>query len=173
MSNYVYLRELDEQERQAADELVGKSIDALPYTLAAPVKRLFDHVAANEFGKAMNYALDFVEISVQYMSMVLLVRLIEIEKDLPFEQRRTVRIVNKIDTKRPLSLGDWVNDIFVPMLMAAKERMEDDGLVKSLLSHMMRRNQVWYRSEMNIEVTALPCQRTYIVESSILSSRAS
>ena len=140
MSNYVYLRELDEQERQAADELVGKSIDALPYTLAAPVKRLFDHVAANEFGKAMNYALDFVEISVQYMSMVLLVRLIEIEKDLPFEQRRTVRIVNKIDTKRPLSLGDWVNDIFVPLLMAAKERMEDDGLVKSLLSHMMRRN---------------------------------
>ena len=121
MSSFVYLRELDEQEKHVADILVESSIDALPYTLAAPVKRLFDHVAAGEYGKAMNYALDFVEISVQYISMYLLMRLIEIEKELPFEQRRTVRIVNRIDGKRPLSLGDWVNDIMTPLVLISRE----------------------------------------------------
>jgi len=139
MSDFVYLRELDEQEKHDADILVGNSIDSLPYTLAAPVKRLFDHVAANEYGKAMNYALDFVEMSVQYLSMLLLVRLIEIEKDLPSEQRRTVRIVNKIDGKRPLSLGDWVNDILTPLVLISKERMPEDALVQSLLAHLMRK----------------------------------
>lgn len=44
MSSFVYLRELDEQEKHIADILAESSMDALPYTLAAPVKRLFDHV---------------------------------------------------------------------------------------------------------------------------------
>ena len=139
MSDFVYLRELSEQEQQSADILVARSIESLPYTLAAPVKRLFEHVAANEFGKAMNYALDFVEISTQYVSMLLLVRLMEKESELPFEQRRAVRIVNKIDNKRPLSLGDWINDILVPLLLAAKDRLGDDPLVQSMLQHLMRK----------------------------------
>ena len=90
MSRYTYLRETPPEEQQIADALIEKSITSLPYTLAAPVKQMFDHIAANEFSKAMNYALDFVEISAQYISSLLLVRLIEIERELPLEQRRTV-----------------------------------------------------------------------------------
>ena len=139
MNRYTYLRELSDEERNEADGLVVQSIEQLPYTLAAPVKRLFDHVAAAEYGKAMNYALDFVEISTQYISALLLVRLIEVERTLPLEQRRTVRVVQKIDNKRPLSLGDWINDILTPLLLAAKERLEGDELVAALTTHLLRR----------------------------------
>ena len=139
MTNFVYLRELTDSQRLSADALVEQSIEALPYTLAAPIKRLFDHIAANEYGKAMNYALDFIEISTQYISILLLVRLIEQERSLPAEQRRTARIINKIDNKRPLSLGDWVNDILTPLLLASKERMGEDELVQSLTTHLLRK----------------------------------
>lgn len=139
MNSYIYLRELTAEEQQRTDLLVDKSIEALPYTLAAPIKRMFDHTAANEYGKAMNYALDFVEMSTQYISVVLLVRLIEIERSLPAEQRRVERVILKIDNKRPLSLGDWINDILTPLLIAAKERMGEDELVKSLTTHLLRK----------------------------------
>jgi hypothetical protein len=100
---------------------------------------MFKHIADSEFGKAMNYALDFVEISSQYISVLLLVRLIEIERTLPLEQRRVNRIILKIDNKRPLSLGDWINDILTPLLVIAKERMADDELVASLTTHLLRK----------------------------------
>lgn len=139
MSRYTYLRETTPEEQQIADALIEKSITSLPYTLAAPVKQMFDHIAANEFSKAMNYALDFVEMSAQYISSLLLVRLIEIERELPLEQRRTVKIINKIDTKRPLSLGDWINDILTPLLLIAKERMSGDELVTTLTTNLLRK----------------------------------
>ncbi len=139
MSRYTYLRDITFEEQQSADALVGKSIDALPYTLAAPIKRLFDHTAEGEYSKAMNYALDFVEMSTQYISVFLLVRLIEIERELPLEQRHTTKIILKIDNKRPLSLGDWINDILTPLLLIAKERMSNDELTVSLTTHLLRK----------------------------------
>lgn len=139
MSKFVYLRDLNEQEKDFADVLIEESISTLPYTLAAPIKHLFKHVAVSEYGKAMNYALDFIEISVQYVSMILLVRLIEIERSFPFNQRHTIRIVNKIDGKRPLSLGDWVNDILIPLIWISKERISEDLLVQTLLTHLMHK----------------------------------
>ncbi len=139
MSRYVYLRETPPQEQQAADTLIDKSINSLPYTLAAPVKRMFDHISANEYSKAMNYALDFIEISTQYISAILLARLIETERELPLEQRRVAKVIHKIDNKRPLSLGDWINDILTPLLLIAKVRMEGDGLVASLTATLLRK----------------------------------
>lgn len=139
MSSYIYLREMSPAEQDSADYLVEQSITSLPYTLATPIKRMFKHIADSEFGKAMNYALDFVEISSQYISVLLLVRLIEIERTLPLEQRRVNRIILKIDNKRPLSLGDWINDILTPLLVIAKERMADDELVASLTTHLLRK----------------------------------
>lgn len=139
MIKYIYLREMSHTEESTNDALVEQSVNSLPYTLAKPVERLFGHIAAGEYGKAMNYALDFVEISTQYVSMLLLVRLIEIERTLPLEERRVNRIINKIDTKRPLSLGDWINDILTPLLVIAKERMAGDKLVASLTANLLRK----------------------------------
>lgn len=139
MKSFTYLREMDSAERESADALVSKCIDSLPYTLAAPVNKMFRHIACQEYGKAMNYALDFVEISSQYISSLLLVQLIEIERTLPAEQRRVNRVVQKIDNKRPLSLGDWINDILTPLLLAAKERMGDNRLVTCLTGNLLRK----------------------------------
>lgn len=139
MSNYIYLREINSAEQSTVDSMVEQSINLLPYTLAMPIKQMFGHVAAGEYGKAMNYALDFVEMSTQYISVVLLVRLIELERTLPLEHRRLNRIVHKIDNKRPLSLGDWINDILTPLLIIAQERMGDDKFVKSLVDNLLRR----------------------------------
>ena len=139
MSSYIYLRDMNPAEQSATDALVEQSINSLPFTLAAPVKRMFDHIAASEYGKAMNYALDFVEMSTQYISMTLLARLIDVECALPLEQRRVNCVIHKIDSKRPLSLGDWINDILTPLLLIAKERMADDEMVTALTTHLLRR----------------------------------
>ena len=139
MKNFTYLRELEGADKEKADLLVAKCIESLPYTLAAPVKKMFAHLAGQEYGKAMNYALDFVEMSSQYISSLLLVQLIGIEKGLPMEQRKVNRVVQKIDNKRPLSLGDWINDILTPLLLASKERMGDDRLVESLTGNLLRK----------------------------------
>ena len=139
MKNFTYLREMSVAEKENADSLVNKCIDSLPYTLASPVNKMFGHIACQEYGKAMNYALDFVEMSSQYISSLLLVQLIEIERTLPMEQRRVNRVVQKIDNKRPLSLGDWINDILTPLLLAAKERMGDDQLVTCLTGNLLRK----------------------------------
>ena len=65
MSRYTYLRETTPEEQQIADALIEKSIASLPYTLAAPVKQMFGHIAANEFSKAMNYALDLRDCTIE------------------------------------------------------------------------------------------------------------
>ena len=130
---------MSNNEKVANDLLIEKSINYLPFTLAFPIKQLFDHIASKEYGKAMNYALDFIEISTQYISILLLVRLIQIEKQLPAKQRHSAKIVNKIDKKRQLSLGDWINDILTPLLLASKERISEDRLIQSLTTHLLRK----------------------------------
>ena len=140
MSSYIYLREMNPTERGDADVIVKQSISSLPYTLAMPIKQLFAHVAAGSYGMAMNYALDFVEMSTQYISMLLLVRLIDLERTLPVEQRGVNRVIHRIDNKRPLSLGDWINDILTPLLLIAKDRIADDTLVASLTTHLLRKH---------------------------------
>ena len=113
--------------------------EGLPGTLARPVESLTRQIDAEGFSQAMNYALDFLEISTQYVSCYLFVLLQEVELNLEPNQRPLGAIVRKIDTKRSLSFGDWVNDIFNPLVRIAQKEMPGNPLVQSISSVLFYR----------------------------------
>lgn len=123
-----------------AEELVGKSIERLPFTFAFPVKRFFSSLRKEEYGRAMNHMLDFFEISVLWLSALLLKRLMDRHDGIAEPGSGLHRIIKTIDTKRPLSFGDSLNSIFIPLVNLAKTEMKDDPLVRSTVLHLMRKN---------------------------------
>ncbi len=139
MESCTFLREYSDEERRRLDRLVAESVAQLPFTLAFPIARAAEQIAAGNYGRAMNHTLDFLEISVQYLSCLLFVRLQRHEADTPQADRALNRTVTKIDTKRPLSFGDWVNDIFTPLVRTAAAELPGDPLAASLAQHIVRR----------------------------------
>ena len=127
-----FLREYDSAREEELRRLAERSIARLPSTLAKPIASLQREVEKENFSAGMNYALDFLEISVQYVGCCLFVLLQNAEAGLPENSRAMKAIVGKIDTKRSLSFGDWVNDIFNPAVRAAVKELPDNPLVKSL-----------------------------------------
>ena len=73
----------------------------------------------------------------QYVSCLLLALIQKEEENLSQKHDALIRAIIKIDTKRPLSFGDWINDILFPLLKAAKDRIPDNELVISLDKHMV------------------------------------
>ncbi len=115
------------------------NLQGLPVTIVSPVVGLVDNAGKENYALAMNYAIDFLEISVQYVSCCLFCRLQEVEKDMDPSERPMRTVVDKIDSKRSLSFGDWVNDIFNPVMKAAFKEMPDDPLVKSIKKELFRK----------------------------------
>ena len=76
---------------------------SLPISLAHPLEQYRLFREAGVYSKAMNYALDFFEVSAQYLSIVLLGLLRDASQT---SHPQAVWAVNKIDTKRPISFGD-------------------------------------------------------------------
>lgn len=138
--NYTFLREYTPEELNINKQLVLNSITKLPFTLSFPINKLALEIEKENYGRAMNYALDFFEISTQYLSCILLINLIKIEKNLNIEKRQTSKIISKIDNKRPLSFGDWLNDIFNPLVAISISEMPDSAFVKALQSNLFVRN---------------------------------
>lgn len=124
---------------QKTTRMTNYHYEGLPGTLARPVESLTRQIDAEGFSQAMNYALDFLEISTQYVSCYLFVLLQEVELNLEPSQRPLGAIVRKIDTKRSLSFGDWVNDIFNPLVRIAQKEMPGNPLVQSISSVLFHR----------------------------------
>lgn len=137
MKEYIYLREYSEQEKTELDNIVYSSVNKLPFTLSAPIEKLADQVEKGNYGRAMNYALDFFEISIQYISCLLIAFLQKEEESMSSKHEALIQVINKIDAKRSLSFGDWINDILLPLLKAANDRIPDNQLVISLNKHLM------------------------------------
>lgn len=135
-----FLRDYGASELEANARLVEESIGRLPFTLSAPVKALAAQVDKGDFSLGMNYALDFLEISIQFVSCYLFTRLQEKEDGMEAGQRPMKAIVEKIDTKRSLSFGDWVNDIFNPIVKAAAKELPDEPLVQSIRAELFSRS---------------------------------
>ncbi len=133
------LREYGEAQAAANADLIRRSLSELPSTMSMPVASLIEQIGKENYALAMNHAIDFLEISVQYISCCLFSRLQEIEKDIDPSARPMRAIVDKIDTKRSLSFGDWVNDIFNPIVKAALKEMPDDALVQSIGRELFRK----------------------------------
>ena len=89
----------------------------LPHTLSHPYDQFLKHRDAAQWSKAANYLLDFFEAGVQYVSVVLLGLLRdEVLKSGYVPGDNVTKVVAKIDGKRPLSMGDWCNDILPPLV---------------------------------------------------------
>jgi len=138
-TRYVYLRQYDPAERESFDRLLDSSLSQLPFTLSHPVGMLFSSLEKGDCGRAMNHALDFFEISVQWLSALLFVQLLPGEEPRDPADRALQAIVRKIDGKRPLSFGDWVNDLFIPLVQIAARELPGDPLVAALLRHAVTR----------------------------------
>lgn len=62
-------------DTQKTTRMTNYHYEGLPGTLARPVESLTRQIDAEGFSQAMNYALDFLEISTQYVSCYLFVLL--------------------------------------------------------------------------------------------------
>ncbi len=118
--------------------------NTIPISLLHPLKQYRVQRDAGVYSKAMNYALDFFEVSAQYLSIVLL-GLVRSAQQIPHPQ--TVFVINKIDTKRPLSFGDWVNDILPRVVSAAKDVLPKEPLTQALLSVITSKRNLWLGSK--------------------------
>lgn len=116
----------------------------LPISLAHPLEQYRIQREAGVYSKAMNYALDFFEVSAQYLS-ILLLGLVRDAQTEPHPQ--AVFVVNKIDTKRPLSFGDWSNDILPKVVLAAKDVLPDEPLTQALLKVATAKRNIWLGSK--------------------------
>ena len=139
MGEFILLREYSPKEIEEHNRLIQSSIDQLPYTLASPIKQLHTQLKTGNYGQGMNSALDFFEISVQYLSCYLFIRLQQAEQQGLLDKQSLMRFINKIDLKRPLSFGDWINDLFSPMVILASHIIKDDALITSLSQHIVTR----------------------------------
>ena len=117
---------------------------SLPISLAHPLEQYRRFREAGVYSKAMNYALDFFEVSAQYLSIVLLGLVRDAEQT---SHPQAVWAVNKIDTKRPLSFGDWTNDILPRIVAAAKDVLPDEPLTKAMLKIATPKRNVWLGSK--------------------------
>jgi len=117
---------------------------SLPISLSHPLDQYHAQRESGVYSKAMNYALDFFEVSAQYLSIVLL-GLVREAQQAPHSQ--AVFVANKIDMKRPLSFGDWTNDILPKVVLAAKEVIPEEPLTKALLSVATPKRNLWLGSK--------------------------
>lgn len=140
-----------EQDENRWRELVEASIAELPYTLAHPLEELYATVAQENYAKAKDYILEWFELSAQYLSVVLLALLREYavhhaDAD-PQAMALVANVVRKIDTKRPLSFGDWCNDILPPLTAAVTAVDPAWPLAKSLARRTTSKNNLFVGSK--------------------------
>ncbi|MFI3281849.1 MAG: hypothetical protein R3Y44_07775 [Rikenellaceae bacterium] len=139
MENFTLLNQTSESTIESYKSLLNYTEAQLPYTVAHPFVKYQESLATENYGSAMNHAIDFCEISVQYLSMVLLGLMCRTEDRGKLSLLSP--IVNKIDTKRPLSFGDWVNDIFIPLINTANTIIPDEEIVASLKGKILIKKQ--------------------------------
>ena len=136
-----FLNIYSEDEVIAYSNLLDQSIANLPYTLSFPIEKAMSSIDQQQYGKAMNHILDFFEISTPFVSFVFL-RLLQ-EKSVHNQQVQMAleAFVNKIDQKRPLSLGDWINDLLNPLLLAAINSIPENQLTQSFQNSIIEKRK--------------------------------
>ena len=136
----LFLQTYTPEETEGHLHTVEQAVERLPFTLAYPVAQARLKMERGEYAGMMNHILDFFEIATQYTSCVLF-KLLEKHSNNPDVSKILVGVVNKIDSKRPLSFGDWINDIFTPLCIAAGKHLPELPLVASLVEHVCNRKR--------------------------------
>ena len=87
--------------------------------------------------------LDFLEVSSQYVSIVLLGKIRDHVLAGASPDEACVKVVSKIDAKRPLSFGDWCNDILPVVMQSASAALPDDPVVMSISAVINRKRNIF------------------------------
>lgn len=135
MTKYIFLQDYSLEISEQYSRLLSQHIENLPYTLSFPIYQATQKIKTEQYGAAMNHVLDFFEISVQYAS-ILLFFILKQKTTNNTTHKVLCSVVNKIDNKRPLSFGDWVNDLFIPLLTTASIELPEHSFVKSMRMHV-------------------------------------
>lgn len=136
-----YLNKFKDEEVLYNEELLEESITKLPFTLSFPVKKAMEAIDEQLYSKAKDHLLDFFEISIPFVSFVFLKLLLEKSRANHQIQMTLESFVNRIDTKRPLSMGDWLNDLFNPLLFTVIQFLPDNALAQSFRANLLEGNQ--------------------------------
>ena len=130
------LNDYNVQDAECYEAVIANAIEHLPFTLSYPIRQQQQAVKNQRYGQAMNHLLDFFEISTPFCSFLFL-RLLQGEMDEKPAVRPVLEtFVNRIDQKRPLSFGDWQNDLLTPLLAAAQKSLEEHPLTQSFSAHI-------------------------------------
>lgn len=117
---------------------------ALPYSISHPLEQFESIEYSAEAQRSMNYMLDCFEISVQYISILLIGRIrthfLATGRALP-EQVTTW--VQYIDRKRPLSFGDWCSTLLPLSVAAASSYLPDDTITRALSVLVTKRRNLF------------------------------
>lgn len=149
----------EESQSEAFRSLVESSAEGLPYTLAHPLKQLYSTIGQANYAKAKDYLLELFELSAQYLSVVLLSLLREHVSGQDSvdakELSRLASVARKIDTKRPLSFGDWCNDILPPLTESLLKLIPQSPLAVSLSRRTTSKHNLFVGGKNEISIVYL------------------
>lgn len=114
-----------------------EAAEKLPLTMSLPLSKALSSLDNHRYKDALIHFLDFFEMSVQWLNCYLLALACGIDDG--GKLKGVAAAVRQIDTKRPLSFGDCVNEIFNPLLKSLKDVMPDHPLLKSLTENVKNR----------------------------------
>lgn len=137
------LHQYTREDRQRIESVFDRACAGYPYTLAHAVTGIVREMSLEHYSKAMNYTLDFFETASQYISVILFGMLRKRALESGTVDESLLKVIRKIDDKRPLSFGDWCNDILAPLASAASKLLADNPLCASLWNVLRPRHNVF------------------------------
>lgn len=99
-----------------------------PYSMISVVKTYEEFIRDGHYYKAFVRSMNFIEIALQYGSSIMLSLLNK--KGVAFDD--SLKKVAETIVSKPLSMGDWVNSIFVVLLKKCIELIPDEEFIGSL-----------------------------------------
>lgn len=123
-------------ESQLSKTLIGKSASRLPLTMSMPLAKALMEYDNGNYRDSLTLLLDFFEMSVQWLNCYFLGLACAVPAAAADGGAR--RAVKFIDAKRPLSFGDSVNELFVPLLKTMQGCCPEHPLVAALCTHVAK-----------------------------------
>ena len=143
-----FLADFDDEQSEYYEDMLDEVEQRFPSALSHRVIRYFEEIEDENYLRASSIIRDFFEISMSYISTVLIHEIDEAVEGAPKDYKE---IIEKLISK-PLSTGDWVNDIFLALVKFATAMEIQTDLIDSINEKMMEKKgnllQGWnYKSD--------------------------
>ena len=143
-----FLAPFNEEVVEYYEDMLDDVEKKFPSAISHRVVRYFEEIENEDYLRASMIMRDFFEITMSYVSTVLIH---EIDLAIDGSEDKYKQIIDKLISK-PLSTGDWVNDIFLALVKLANILKIQTPLITSIDTKMMEKKgnilQGWnYKSE--------------------------